>query len=443
MKWLWALAFLVVTLTYWVSLTPAEQTLAPWAMRKSLLYYAGVMAMAMMSVGMLLSLRLPWVEDLTGGLDRNYRLHKWVGISGVIFALLHWFIKVEPKSLVQQGWVQAQTFETPAGVSDFFADPNPFIAMKSIAKTAGEWSIYVLAALVLIALFKSIPYRRFFSLHRLMPLVYLALVFHSVVLFGKLGWASPIGALMGLLMAVGSVAAVLSLTRRIGIRRRHEGHVIRHVEHATDGVTQIDLQMRDDWPGHLPGQFAFLTLDPKEGAHPFSIASESSLDENVVRFYIKHLGDYTNSLPQSIKAGQLAIVEGPYGRFSFEPAQARQIWIAGGVGITPFISELEHLASLKAPVDTIDLYLCVRDERASLTQRALALAAGTGVRAHVIASGSGQKLDAQTLMQSHPDWQNAHFWFCGPAGLGQTIRGSLVKHGLASTRFHQELFEMR
>ncbi|AWB35438.1 ferredoxin reductase family protein [Orrella marina] len=443
MKWLWGVTLLAVTLAYWVSLTPSEQTLAPWALRKSLLYYAGVMAMVMMSVGMVLSLRTPWLENLTGGLDRNYRLHKWVGISGMVFALLHWFIKVEPKSLVQQGWVSAQIFETPSGIADFFADPNPFVALKSVAKTAGEWSIYILAALVLIALLKWIPYRRFFKTHRIMPVVYLVLVFHSVVLFGKLGWASPVGVLTGLLMAIGSVAAILSLTRRIGARRRFQGEVVQHVEHQSDGVTQIDIKMHDDWPGHLPGQFAFLTLDPKEGGHPFSIASEHSLGENVVRFYIKHLGDYTNTLAQAVHTGQLAIIEGPYGRFSFKPAQARQIWIAGGVGVTPFISELEHLVNQNDAVPEIDLYLCVRDDSASLTKRALQLAAKVGVRAHVIASGSGNTLNAQRILEAHPDWKDAHFWFCGPSGLGQAIRQPLVKLGLPASHFHQELFEMR
>lgn len=447
MQWLWVTLFVLVSLLYWISLSDAERTMAPWALRKSLLYYAGIIAMAMMSVGMVLSLRLSWVEDLTGGLDRSYRLHKWLGVTGVIFALLHWLIKVEPKSLVRQGWVSAQTFETPPGVEDFFNDSSTLLVMKSAAKMAGEWSIYLLAALTLIALTRRIPYRSFFKTHQVMSVVFLALVFHSVVLFGKLGWNSPIGWFMALLMAAGSVAAIMSLTRVRGARRRFTGEVVNHIELGAEGVTRIDIRMEQGWPGHQPGQFAFLTLDRREGAHPFSIASDSSQGDTVVRFYIKHLGDYTRSLPGTVKLGQKAIVEGPYGRFTFEPSDARQIWIAGGVGITPFLSELEHrVTQAQAELGDrppIDLYICVKDQSAALTQRAIELAARTGVQSHVMASAEGQTLSAAHIQTHHPDWKQSHIWFCGPAGLGQALRDKLVRDGLPAGHFHQELFEMR
>ena len=52
-------------------------------------------------------------------------------------------------------------------------------------------------------------------------------------------------------------------------------------------------------------------------------------------FSIKGLGDYTRRLPKQLFPGQMVTVEGPYGRFDFRGDCPRQLWLAGGIGITP------------------------------------------------------------------------------------------------------------
>ena len=81
--------------------------------------------------------------------------------------------------------------------------------------------------------------------------------------------------------------------------------------------------------GHVSGQFAFVTFDEREGAHPFTISSAWQ-DDGRLMFLIKALGNYTHRLAASLKVGDTVTVEGPYGRFQFEGAARRQIWIGGG-----------------------------------------------------------------------------------------------------------------
>ena len=52
-------------------------------------------------------------------------------------------------------------------------------------------------------------------------------------------------------------------------------------------------------------------------------------------------------------------------------------------------------------------------------------------------------LDAIRIAKIVPEWQEADFWFCGPAGFGKALKSALVVEGLADSQFHQELFEMR
>ena len=94
---------------------------------------------------------------------------------------------------------------------------------------------------------------------------------------------------------------------------------------------------------------------------------------------------------------------------------------------------------------------CVRGLRFAAVRRGLLpvlsallrLAAQARVRLHVLVADVHGRLDAGQLTAALPQWREADFWFCGPAGFGRALRADLVGHGLAEDRFHQELFEMR
>ena len=437
----WLLIFLALTLVYWVSLNPVELTMQPWALRKSLLYYSGIIAIGMMSAGMILAMRLQSIESLLGGLDKHYRLHKWLGITAVLAAVVHWLVKLEPKWLIKHGWVPADTFTTPKGVVGFFDRADPFSAFRSFAKDLGEWAIYALIALAIIALWKRLPYRSFFKTHRLMAIIYLLLAFHSTVLFSKLGWQSPIGYLMAMVLACGAVAALVSVFGKTGSHHNHEGELTKIRQHPSDRMIEVHLKVDARWPGHQAGQFAFLTFDPKEGAHPFSISSAWN-EQRDVSFHIKELGDFTRQLPNTLTPGQTVQIQGPYGRFEFQPAGADQIWIAGGVGLTPFLARLQALGHAPQP-NRIVFYLCIRNDDTELVQIVRTRCAQKGVQLHTVVSGKDAALNAERIRQENTNWQQAHIWFCGPSGLGTSIREGLAAHGLKRERFHQELFEMR
>ncbi|HQW77281.1 MAG: hypothetical protein IPH43_09170 [Xanthomonadales bacterium] len=94
---------------------------------------------------------------------------------------------------------------------------------------------------------KRIPYRQVARLHRLIPLAFPLLVFHCVVLMPAASWRAPRGPLAALLMACGVVAALLSLSGRIGFTRRAPGHVASLRQHE-DRLHEVDCH------GNGPGR---------------------------------------------------------------------------------------------------------------------------------------------------------------------------------------------
>lgn len=416
----------------------AAQGVFPW--RNLLVQYSGVLGMGLMSAGMLLALRPAWLDERLHGLDKGYRLHKWLGIAGLVLSVAHWLFAKGPKWLVQAGWL-----ERPQRGLRPQLEPDSLLALmqglRHPAEEIGEYAFYVMLALIAIALIKRFPYRRFFQTHRAMALVYLVLVFHSVVLTKPEYWLQPVGLVLAALMAVGTVSAFMSLARRIGRARRVDGRVESVEFLPGTQVTAVTVKLADGWRGHDAGQFAFVTFDAAEGAHPFTIASAWAGDGRL-RFLIKALGDYTRTLPQALKAGDAVAVEGPYGRFRFEGRQRRQVWIGAGIGVTPFVARLQALAR-QPDGRTIDMFHPTAAVDATALARLAADAGAAGVRLHVLQDARDGRLDAARLRQLVPDWLHADFWFCGPAAFGEALKRDLAAAGLPPGRFHQELFEMR
>lgn len=411
-----------------------------FAWRAVLMQYSGVLGMGVMSLAMWLALRPVWLEPALGGLDKMYRLHKWLGISGLVLAVSHWLLAEGTKWAVGWGWL-ARPVRGPRPALPEGSWQQWLSGQRGLAEGVGEWAFYAAALLMVLALVKRFPYRWFAKTHRLLAVAYLALVLHSVVLLTFEHWASTLGWVMAVLMAGGSYAAVRVLLGRVGVHRRVQGQVVGVHTLPDLQVLRLDVQLQPGWPGHRAGQFAFAVLHPGEGAHPFTLTSAWRGDGRL-GFIIKALGDYTGTLAQRVAVGDAITVEGPYGRFDFQGEPRRQIWVGGGIGITPFVARMRALAE-HSDGKTIDLFhtTAVLDPQAMALLQADAEAAG--VRLHVLHDSRDGVLTAARLVAQVPGWQEADVWFCGPTGFGHALRAGLADLGLPAGRFHQELFEMR
>ena len=405
---------------------------ALWTARQQLLTLSGFLSIALMSLAMFLATRPAWLESPLGGMDRVYRTHKWAGILAVVFAALHWLIEMSSdvlKAMIGRvGRVPKETFTGPLEI------------LRDLAGDMGQWAIYAVLAMLAITLWKKFPYRIWRILHRAMPVLYLMLAFHAALLAPQGYWLQPAGALLAVLLVAGVYGAGLSLLGSIGRSREATGRIVA-IEHPDNDLTTVRCHLERRWTGHRPGQFAFVTFDDREGAHPFTIASADRGD-NTVSFEIKSLGDYTGSLARRLQTGQSVRVEGPYGRFDLErrDPKARQIWIAGGIGVTPFLAWLESLQSDPNQAPAAELHYCTRDQQSDVfVPRLQALCATLpGVQLHIHGARQGSTLKAAALQGA----QKAEIWFCGPTGLATSLRKGLHALG-AHPRFHQEAFEMR
>lgn len=429
---------IILTTLWLLSLPDSALTAGFWPVRRTLINFTGVLAIGFMSASIVLAARPVQIEPLLGGLDKFYRLHKWLGIGAAAIGLVHWLLEIVPRWMVGQGWLAPPVRRAGGGP----AGANPFADWHGIGAEVGEWGFYLLLVLVVIALWKRFPYHLFFKTHRLMAVVYLLLAFHAIVLMPPAYWTAPIGPATAVLLAGGSAAAVISLFRRIGHSRRAVGRVEYFKQYFGNAVLEVGVRFDTAWPGHQAGQFAFVRFEGREGAHPFTISSAWRQDGQVV-FRIKGLGDYTRALPEMLRVGQTVTVEGPYGRFDFRGKCSRQLWIGGGIGITPFIAGLQARAAATDAAVPVDLIYSTSAPDAAFIDNIRQLAEQAGVRFHLLVTPQDGLLTLDRLAAILPQWKEADIWFCGPAGFGQSLYDAMTARGLPPRQFHRELFDMR
>ena len=435
----------VMACALWLAFNPGIFSAAGvFALREHFVQFSGVLAIAAMSVAMILSLRPRWPEAWLGGLDKMYRLHKWLGIAALGLAVFHWLWAQGPKWAVGAGLLA----RPERGPRPEITDPVRafLLSLRGTAEGLGEWAFYAAVVLIVIALVKLIPYRFFRYTHRLVPVAYLVLAFHTFVLLDYDMWFTPLGPVVAVLVIAGSYAALVSLFGAIGVGRRVAGEITELRNYPGVHSLESEIRLGQGWPGHQAGQFAFVTSNKLEGAHPYTIASAWDSSVRKITFITKELGDHTSGLVDRLKVGQKVTVEGPYGCFTFDDGMPRQIWVGAGIGITPFIARLKEMAATSpdAPRPEIDLFHSTREVDEAGLERLAGDARAANVRLHLLIDARDGQLNGERIREIVADWHEASLWFCGPSGFGAALRVDFAAKGLdVNHRFHQELFEMR
>jgi predicted ferric reductase len=260
-------------------------------------------------------------------------------------------------------------------------------------------------------------------------------------------WVAMTAALLGVLGWVRIVAPILQF------RRPWE---VVSVEPAGGDAWHLTVRPVDHpgLEGALPGQYAWLVVGASPFSveeHPFSISNDAEHPEGVVRFTIKELGDWSSTV-KDIEPGTRAYVEGPYGVFSPDRAEAPGfVFVAGGVGITPVLGILQTLAARgdKRPMTVVHADKSVddltgSDELAELQER-LDLEVVTVLEDPPEGwDGDVGLPDADLLDRVAPDRQRERFQYfvCGPPPMLDAVEASLEERGVPIENIQVERFAL-
>ena len=160
-----------------------------------------------------------------------------------------------------------------------------------------------------------------------------------VVLVKFAYWSQPIGAVVAVLMALGSVAAVMRFIWRAC--QRAQGGPRRGRHSTVSGAGRLGRDCAGARLAWASGRAVCLCdLAWRRRRTSFTLASAWDPEQARVQVVIKSLGITPARWRNACGAGDADTTEGPYGCFTFAGEARRQIWVAGGIGVTPFMARL-------------------------------------------------------------------------------------------------------
>lgn len=382
--------------------------------------------MTLMACAIVLTLRPRFLEPFFGGLDKMYQSHKTAALTGFVLILAHFF--------------------TMPGSGEVY-----------LGRDLGKLALIGFLVLIALTLAPRLPvvggyvrlaYHHWRWSHKLIGAVFILGILHTfqarnVMQFAEIpAWYWKIVAYGAAGLYLYQVALTPLMASFPGRSRAFTVEAVRHLNGSTAEVT---LKPRADKPAQRAGQFLFVGFPGDRvlaEPHPFTVSSAPH--EPNLRLSIKAAGDWTRHLYAHLKPGAEARVDGCYGMFDFRAGGREQIWIAGGIGVTPFLSWVRSFDGETGR--DIAFFYTVRSEADALFWDEFTAAAQRqpGFRAKLnVSSRDGSLTVDKIAAQVGGDLAGRHIYLCGPAAMTAAFAEQFRARGVPAARIHYEEFNFR
>jgi benzoate/toluate 1,2-dioxygenase reductase subunit len=201
------------------------------------------------------------------------------------------------------------------------------------------------------------------------------------------------------------------------------------------------------FPMFLPGQYVNVTAPTETVKRPYSFTSAPGAD--MATFLIRNVpgGKMSAYLAAKAKTGDRLVLNGPFGSFYLRTPRRPILFLAGGTGVGPILSMLEHLAARGANDQSVRLVYGAHDDADLVeVERIEALRARipkftydttcSGSRSqHALTGHVTDHLSAGALNSGDTD-----VYLCGPPEMVESGRRHVAKLGLLPANIHFEKF---
>ena len=417
-----------IPLVIWIFMLPiAGRFVSSGATFRSLGQVTGLTGMALLSINFVLSARFKFLDRLFNGLNRVYLKHHIVGALSFGLLLFH------PVFLTIQFLFLSLKYSF-----DFI------FAFGSWPLFFGKLGLLIFVALMVITFYLHFKYQNWKNTHKYLGLVLFLGGLHMLFIPSDISNNAILKYYMLGLAVLGAYSYCHHTI--FGVYKKYEyKYELREIIKINDNIAELKLKPLAEKIKFLPGQFIFLRFEVDgvlSESHPFSVTSCSH--DEYLSLGVKVLGDYT-AMIYSLKPGAVCRIEGPFGAFSYLKAVSkRQIWIAGGIGITPFLSMAREIRADKNQDYKVDLYYSVKnEEETAFFEELRELAKQNGnFRFHQHFSEREGYISATSAVNNSGDISGAEVFLCGPGGFMESLRNQFVSLGFNNSKIHSEEFNL-
>lgn len=209
---------------------------------------------------------------------------------------------------------------------------------------------------------------------------------------------------------------------------------------------------------YLAGQYFYFTLptlkypDPRGATRHFTLSSsptEGNILRNTTR--IRDESGYKKTLDE-LEIGSLIDGEGPNGEFILdENEKGSQVFLAGGIGITPFRSMIKYAADkgLNIPIhliysNSIPEEIAFKKELEEIVSKGswfkLSMTVTKPEESKEDWTGLTGRIDESLIKKLLTDIPNSTFWVCGPPPMVDAMEQTLGKLNISAGHVRSEKF---
>ncbi|MDO8668666.1 MAG: ferric reductase-like transmembrane domain-containing protein [Candidatus Buchananbacteria bacterium] len=381
---------------------------------------AGLIGMALFSFSLILSARFRFLDKYFKGLNNVYAKHSLIGQVAFVLLLFH------PLLLL---------FKYAGGS---FSGAMLFLSLSSNwPKNWGWLALVLMISLIVLTLYLKPKYNIWKWTHKFLGLSFFFASLHVFLIPSDVSRYAPLRFYMlSLSFLALAVFAYRTLFGKYLIKKYK--YTVSAVKSLNDNVLEVIMKPQGRKLDFNPGQFIFVSfLDSKVGqeSHPFSISSGPSDGE--LKITAKVLGDYTEKLA-NLSPGTTAEVEGPFGFFSHKNSiYNNQIWIAGGIGITPFLSMAKSL--LDNSDYSIDLFYCLKNESESVYLDWLKNI-NPKLRVHLFCYDKSGYINIDIINNIAGSLSEKDIFICAPPVMIGSLKKQFIGRGIDKKLIHSEEF---
>jgi len=409
----------------------------------------GLAGMILYALNLVYATRLKFLEPLFGGLNRVYITHHIIGGLALVLLAFH------PLFLM------LRTITTSVYESAMLLLPHDLGPLSALfnsqhemhADVLQQWAIFLgtlaffgMVILLILTFYIKLPYKLWLFTHKFLGLAFFLGGLHVLFINSDTSHSTLLKVYVLGFGIIGLMAFMYrTLFGRILIRKYF--YLVDSVQTKAKSISEISLSPQSLPMSYKVGQFVFIRFFDNEDQgissewHPFSISSAPN--DPQLKLTIKALGDFTKKIG-FIRPGSRAEIEGAYGKFTYSNYKNHnQIWIAGGIGISPFISMAQDLKGDQTY--RIDLYYCVRNADEIIdfdTLTEIANISGGQFRFIPYVSSVNGQISASKLEYYSGGITGKEFFLCGPPGMMKSLKNQLKKKGIPSSSIHSEEFSM-
>ena len=207
---------------------------------------------------------------------------------------------------------------------------------------------------------------------------------------------------------------------------------------------------------YRPGQYA--TMSFKRHGRPtparcFSLTSDP-LDRGWLQFGLRIEGNFTQAAAKHIKVGDTVTIDGPFGGFVLSPARDKiAVMMAGGIGITPFMSMIRNATKLQLDNQILLVYSSKTQDDVPFANELMQLEQANP-NLHVvftISTGPLSRFAGHRAVQGRvtPEllgnmlggyYREKTFFICGPPPFMKSMTEELHRRHVTSSRIMTEVF---